>query len=71
MLANIKIIRERNAMSKEFVAIHMDISIQCYEKIESGIVDLKLSKLDKLAKILGVRKSDLCQNTEKLIADPV
>ena len=62
MLENIKIIRERNEMSVEYVAIQMDISIQCYEKIESGTVDLKLSKLDKLAKIFGVKKSELCQN---------
>jgi transcriptional regulator with XRE-family HTH domain len=59
---NIKITRLKNEMSKEYVAIQMEISIREYEKIENGIVDLKLSKLSQLAKIFGVKKSYLCEN---------
>jgi transcriptional regulator with XRE-family HTH domain len=51
-------------MSAEYVAIQMDISIRDYEKIENGIVDLKLSKLSKVAKILGVKKSELFNKTK-------
>lgn len=53
----IKEIREYRNLSKEYIAIQMEISIQEYDKIEKGKVDLKLSKLDKLGKIFGIRKS--------------
>lgn len=54
----IKEYREQKNHSPDYVAIQMEISVKKYEKIEKGIVDLKLSKLDKLAKILGVKKSE-------------
>lgn len=58
---NLKIrsFREQLNLSQEFVAIQMEISVRDYKKIETGTVDLKLSKLDKLVKILGVKKSQL------------
>jgi transcriptional regulator with XRE-family HTH domain len=64
LYSNIKVFREKNKMSAEYVAIQMDISIRDYEKIENGIVDLKLSKLSKVAKILGVKKSELFNKTK-------
>ncbi|WP_165932754.1 helix-turn-helix domain-containing protein [Flavobacterium cellulosilyticum] len=54
----IKEYREQKNHSPDYIAIQMDISVKNYEKIEKGFVDLKLSKLDKLAKILGVKKSE-------------
>lgn len=36
----------------------MEISLRQYQQIERGKVDLRLSKLDKLGEILGVKKSD-------------
>lgn len=59
LIAKIKDIREQNNLSKEYVAIQMEISVKDYNKIEMGLKDLKLSKLDKLLKILGVRQSEL------------
>ena len=53
----IKEIREYRNLSKEYIAIQMEISIQEYNKIEKGKVDIKLSKLDKLGKIFGIGKS--------------
>ena len=35
------------------------MSVKMYLKIETGSVDLKISKLDKLVKILGVKKSEI------------
>ncbi|GIZ10067.1 helix-turn-helix domain-containing protein [Flavobacterium sp. UMI-01] len=58
---NIKEYREKNNYSLDFVAIQMEMSVKMYSKIERGKVDLKLSKLDKLAKVLGVKKSDVCK----------
>ncbi len=55
----IKEIREQSNLSKEYVAIQMEISINDYNKIEKGKVNLKLSKLDRLVKILGTKKSEI------------
>lgn len=55
----IKEIREQSNLSKEYVAIQMEITISDYNKIEKGKVDLKLSKLDRLVKILGTKKSEI------------
>ena len=57
--SKIREIREKSKLSKEYVAIQMEISINDYNKIEIGKVDLKLSKLDKLVKILGTKKSEI------------
>ncbi|TRX15967.1 helix-turn-helix domain-containing protein [Flavobacterium franklandianum] len=56
---NIKEIREQKDLSAEYVAIQLEISKNEYDKIESGLVNLKLSKLDRLVKIIGVKMSDL------------
>ena len=55
----IKEYRLQNNHSPEYVAIQMEISIKNYEKIEKGMVDLKLSKLDRLVKIIGIKKSQV------------
>lgn len=55
----IKEIRERNKLSKEYVAIQMEISVNEYSKLEKPSNDIKLSKLDKIVKILGAKKSEL------------
>ena len=55
----IKEFREQHNLSKEFVAIQMEMSVTEYNRIEKGAVDIKLSKLDRLVKILGVKKSQL------------
>ncbi|BDU27216.1 MULTISPECIES: helix-turn-helix transcriptional regulator [unclassified Flavobacterium] len=53
--------RLQNNHTPEYVAIQMEISVKKYEKIEQGMVDLKLSKLDQLVKILGIKKSQIFQ----------
>ena len=55
----IKKYRLQNNHTPEFIAIQMEISDKNYENIEKGIVDLKLSKLDTLVKILGIKKSEI------------
>jgi len=55
----IKKYRIQNNHSPEYIAIQMEISLKKYESIEKGMVDLKLSKLDKLVKILGIKKSEI------------
>ncbi|MFH7000358.1 helix-turn-helix domain-containing protein [Flavobacterium sp. FlaQc-57] len=53
--------RLQNNHTPEYIAIQMEISVKTYEKIEQGMVDLKLSKLDQLVKILGIKKSQIFQ----------
>lgn len=55
----IKEYREKKKHSPDYVAIQMEMSVNKYLKIEGGNVDLKISKLDKLVKILGVKKSEI------------
>lgn len=55
----IKECRLQKNHTPEFIAIQMEISVKSYNNIEKGTVDLKLSKLDKLVKILGVKKSEI------------
>jgi len=51
--------RLRNNHTQEYIAIQMEISVKKYSNIEKGIDDIKLSKLDKLVKILGIKKSEI------------
>lgn len=55
----IKEYRINNNLNQEYMAIQMEISLQEYRKIENGAIDLKISKLDRLAKTLGTKKSTL------------
>ena len=57
--SNIREYREKKNHSPDYVAIQMEMSVKMYLKIETGSVDLKISKLDKLVKILGVKKSEI------------
>ena len=64
----IKEYRINNNLSQEHMAIQMEISLQEYRKIENGVIDLKISKLDRLAKTLGTKKSTLV--VEESISSP-
>lgn len=57
--SKIKKYRLQSNHTPEYVAIQMEMSIKNYKNIEKGIIDLKLSKLDKLVKILGIKKSEI------------
>ena len=59
MLLNAKFFREQKNYSVDYVAIQLEISQKKYLKIENGLKDIKLSQLNKLSKILGVKKSQL------------
>lgn len=55
----IKKYRIESNHTSEYIAIQMEMTLKKYESIENGMVDLKLSKLDKLVKILGIKKSEV------------
>lgn len=54
----IKEIRENRNLTKEYIAIQMEISVKKYNEIEKGKVDLKLSKLLRLSEIFGISKNE-------------
>lgn len=51
---NIKKIRELKNFTRDFVADELEMSTSGYGKIERGEVDLTISKLVKIAKVLNV-----------------
>lgn len=51
---NIKKIRELKNLTREYVADELEMSTSGYGKIERGEVDLTVSKLIKIAKVLNV-----------------
>ena len=51
---NIKKIRELKNLTREHVADELNMSTSGYGKIERGEVDLTISKLNKIAKVLDV-----------------
>ncbi|MFN5628467.1 MAG: helix-turn-helix domain-containing protein, partial [Bacteroidota bacterium] len=51
---NIKKYREIKNLTRESVAAEMDMSVSGYSKIERNEVDLTVSKVKKIAEVLGV-----------------
>lgn len=51
---NIRRIRELKSLTREYVAAELKISTSGYGKIERGDVDLTVSKLIEISKVLGV-----------------
>lgn len=56
---NIKKFRELKDITRENIASRLDMSVSGFSKIERGEIDLTLSKLDKIAKVLGVSPSQI------------
>jgi transcriptional regulator with XRE-family HTH domain len=67
-LANrIRTIRLLRNLSQENVAEDLKMSQQGYSKIECGDRDIKFSKLEAIAGILGVRVEDILSSDDKII----
>lgn len=47
----IRLLRHQKAWSQEDVAKRLDISIPAFSKIETGITDINLSRLEQIAKL--------------------
>ena len=57
--SNIKKYRELKNITRESMAAEMDMSISGYSKIERNEVDLTISKVQKIAEVLGVDVSEI------------
>jgi transcriptional regulator with XRE-family HTH domain len=47
--SNIRRLREENKWSQQVIADHLSISIPAYSKIETGVTDVNLSRLEQIA----------------------
>lgn len=56
---NIKRFRELKNITRETMASEMDMSLSGYSKIERNEVDLSISRVQKIAQILGVDISQI------------
>jgi len=56
---NIRKFRELKNLTRETVAVEMEMSLSGYSKIERNEVDLTVSKIRKIAEVLGVDVSQI------------
>jgi transcriptional regulator with XRE-family HTH domain len=56
---NVKKYREQKDLSRQIVAREMQMSLSGYSKIERDEVDLTISKVEKIAQVLGVDISQI------------
>lgn len=57
--SNIKRLRELKAITREAIAADLGMGVSGYSKLERGEVDITLSKVYKIAEILGVSLEQL------------
>ncbi|SFC25532.1 Helix-turn-helix domain-containing protein [Parapedobacter composti] len=50
----IRLLRHQRGWSQEDVAKRLDISIPAFSKIETGITDVNLSRLDQISRLFGL-----------------
>lgn len=63
---NIKKIREAKGLTAKEVISAIDMGAPMYSRIETGKTEPSLSTLEKIAKALGVKLSDLFDTDDKL-----
>lgn len=56
---NIKKFRELKGITREVIASELVMSVSGFSKIERGEIDLTLTKLDKIATVIGVSASQI------------
>ncbi len=61
--AKIRTFRENKKLSQENVAKELDITTSAFSKIERGITDASISRLESISKILEVNLSQLLPET--------
>jgi len=54
LATNIRMLRQQNNWSQEDIARKLGISIPAFSKIETGITDVNLSRIEQIANIFGV-----------------
>lgn len=60
----IRLLRHQKGWSQEDVAKRLDISIPAFSKIETGITDVNLSRLDQISRLFGMSVVQLLATTD-------
>ena len=60
----IRLLRHEKGWSQEDVAKRLDISIPAFSKIETGITDVNLSRLNQISKLFGLSLVQLLSTTD-------
>jgi transcriptional regulator with XRE-family HTH domain len=61
---SIKSLRSQNGWSQQFIADRLNISIPALSKIETGITDVNISRLEQIAHALDVNLINLMSDTK-------
>jgi transcriptional regulator with XRE-family HTH domain len=56
---NIRNLRQRNGWSQDHMAKQLDISIPAFSKIETGVTDINLSRLEQIACVFKIPAVEL------------
>src|SRR5690606_23464762 len=71
----IRLLRHQKGWSQEEVAKRLDISIPAFSKIETGITDVNLSRLNQISRLFGLTLVQLLSTTDseeqKLVQDEI
>ena len=68
MKKEFEIIRKKRReldLSQEYIALELGVSQKAYSDIENGKTNLKNDTLYKIAKILGVKPSEICPISDR------
>ncbi|NQD70372.1 helix-turn-helix transcriptional regulator [Sphingobacterium shayense] len=60
----IRLLRHQKGWSQEDVAKRLDISIPAFSKIETGITDVNLSRLNQISKLFGLSLVQLLSTSD-------
>ena len=60
----IRLLRHQKGWSQEDVPQRLDISIPAFSKIETGITDVNLSRLNQISKLFGLSLVQLLSTTD-------
>lgn len=60
----IKMLRHQKNWTQEDASKQLGISIPAYSKIETGVTDINLSRLNQVAELFGTTASDLVASNE-------
>src|SRR5690606_13409437 len=60
----IRLLRHQKGRSQEDVAKRLDISIPAFSKIETGITDVNLSRLNQISKLFGLSLVQLLSTSD-------
>lgn len=63
----IKKIRELKDLSQEQVAEKLGLATSSYSKIERGLTNISLTRLEEIAQIFNINATDLLENSNQVI----